>query len=380
MSRSLRLTLLIVVLATLFGGAGPRPAAAQPPPATQADYERVPGAAWVRATPETVGYSTPRLEALRAWLKTLDTKAMLVVVHGQVIFEYGDVMHASKIASVRKSILSILYGPYIARGVIDLDRKVGELGLQEAEPFLPIEAQATLQHLITARSGIYLKSGNDDLDLLAPKRGSAYPGTRMQYNNWDFNAAGTAFERLTGKTIYQALEEDLARPLGMQDFDRAKQGKVPSPGSVHPEYVMRLSTRDLARVGQLMLRNGRWNPTQLVPADWVRYSTSLITPFARVHPDQLSVGGQTDRWGYGAMWWVWEEPLFPGGGSAGPLQGAYTAMGANGQFVTVLPAEDMVIAHTVDFELNGRADVSSVAYDAILAMAINARCQSRDRC
>ena len=89
--------------------------------------------------------------------------------------------------------------------------------------------------------------------------------------------------------------------------------------------MMRLSTRDLARVGQLMLRNGRWNGTQFVPVEWVRYSTSLITPFARIQPDQLSVGGQPDRWGYGAMWWVWEEPMFPGGGSMGPLQGAYTA-------------------------------------------------------
>jgi CubicO group peptidase (beta-lactamase class C family) len=129
-----------------------------------------------------------------------------------------------------------------------------------------------------------------------------------------------------------------------------------------------------------MLRNGRWNDQQLVPDSWMHYSTSLITPFARVHPDQLSVGGQASRWGYGAMWWVWEEPMFPGGGSVGPLQGAYTAMGANGQYLTILPAEDMVIAHTVDFEIDGRADVPSVAYDALLAMAINARCRSVDRC
>jgi CubicO group peptidase (beta-lactamase class C family) len=356
------------------GGAGARPQA------TEADYVRVPGATWSHITPERVGYSSPRLEALRAWLKTLDTKAMLIAVHGQVIFEYGDIAHASKIASVRKSILSMLYGPYVARGVIDLQKTVTDLGLQEADPFLPIEARATVEHLITARSGIYVKSGNDSLDLLAPKRGTAYPGTRMQYNNWDFNAAGTAFEKLTGKTIYQALEADLVRPLSMEDYDVRKQGKVPSPGSVHPEYVMRLSTRDLARVGLLMLRHGAWGERKVLPADWVRYSTSVITPFARVHPDQLAVGGQPDRWGYGAMWWVWEEPLFPGGASMGPLQGAFTAMGANGQYVTVLPAEDMVVAHTVDFEVNGQADVPTVAYDAILAMAINARCQSRDRC
>ena len=60
-----------------------RPPAARPPPATRADLERVPGTSWARATPESVGYSTPRLEALRAWLKTLDTKAMFVAVHGR---------------------------------------------------------------------------------------------------------------------------------------------------------------------------------------------------------------------------------------------------------------------------------------------------------
>jgi hypothetical protein len=53
------------------------------------DDSRVPGVAWTTVKPETIGYSSPRLESLRSWLKTLDTKAMLVAVHGQVIFEYG---------------------------------------------------------------------------------------------------------------------------------------------------------------------------------------------------------------------------------------------------------------------------------------------------
>jgi CubicO group peptidase (beta-lactamase class C family) len=367
---TVRRRVLAVLVASCVAGALPPPAAAQ----------QLPGASWTKVAPETAGYSSPRLDALRAWLKTLDTKAMVIVVGGRVIFEYGDVAHASKIASVRKSILAMLYGPYMARGVIDPRKTVVDLGLQEAEPFLDIEAHAQLEHLLTARSGIYLRSGNDNLDAQTPKRGAAFPGMRMQYNNWDFNAVGTAFEKLTGKSIYQALAEDLASPLGMQDYDPTKQGKVPSQGSVHPEYVMRLSARDLARVGLLMLRQGRWGEKQILPAEWVRYTTSLITPWAQVHPEGLSVGGRPDRWGYGVMWWVWDQPAFPGGISIGPLQGAYSAMGANGQFITVLPAEDMVIAHTVDFEANGRADVSAMAYDAILAMAISARCASRDRC
>jgi hypothetical protein len=136
------------------------------------DDTRVPGPTWTTVKPESVRYSSARLESLRAWLKTLETKAMLVAVHGKVIFEYGDVSHASKIASVRKSVLSMLYGQYVMSGQVDLRKTVSDLGLQEAEPFLPIETHATLEHLLTARSGIYLRSGNDDLDAVAPKRGS----------------------------------------------------------------------------------------------------------------------------------------------------------------------------------------------------------------
>jgi CubicO group peptidase (beta-lactamase class C family) len=262
-----------------------------------------PSGDWETSDPESAGYSQARLEALRAWLEAQPTTAMMVVAGGKVIFSYGDLGLTSKIASVRKSVLAMLYGRYVVDGTINLTRPVKDLGLQEAEPFLPIEEFATLEHLITARSGIYLPSGNADLDLLAPKRGSQFPGTFHDYNNWDFNAAGTAFEKLTGRDIFDALEVDLARPIGMQDYVRADQRKVSSPGSVHPEYAMYLSTRDMARLGLLMLRGGTWTDTVVVPAEWCRHITSLITPWTDVHPAQLRVDGLPDRWGYGVMWW-----------------------------------------------------------------------------
>src|ERR1700722_10914033 len=150
--------------------------AVQDPTRSTDDSTRVPGVEWERAKPESMGYSTARLEALRAWLKTQQTAAMMIVVHGKVIFEYGDLSHISKVASVRKSVLSMLYGNYVFDGKIDLGKTVKELGLDDKTPFLPIEEHATLEHLITARSGIYLPSGNDELDALTPKRGSEDPG------------------------------------------------------------------------------------------------------------------------------------------------------------------------------------------------------------
>ena len=90
---------------------------------------------------------------------------------------------------------------------------------------MAVEEGATLRNLLMARSGVYLPSGNEELTVLSPRRGSYSPGTYFQYQNWDFNAAGAAFEKLTGRDIFDALETDLARPIGMQDFERARQRK-----------------------------------------------------------------------------------------------------------------------------------------------------------
>jgi CubicO group peptidase (beta-lactamase class C family) len=255
----------------------------------------VPGAEWQQASPESVGYSSAMLEALLGWVKTQDTTSMMVVVQGRVIFSYGDVSHTSKVASVRKSVLGMLYGKYVFDNTIDIDKTVKQLGLDDKQPFLPMEEKATLVQLLAARSGIYLPQREHPESLSAwdqgrymPPRGSAYPGSQFVYNNWDFNAAGTAFEKLTHKGIYEALQTDLAVPIGMQDYAVAKQKKNDSPDSVHPEYAMYLSTRDMARLGLLMLDSGVWNGKTIVPGDWVRYRRlsrrlfTISTPWAFV--------------------------------------------------------------------------------------------------
>jgi hypothetical protein len=78
------------------------------------------------------------------------------------------------------------------------------------------------------------------------------------------------------------------------------------------------------------------------------------------------------------LWWVWDTPNIPGT-ATGPYQGAFTAMGAHGQYITVLPLLELVVAHQVAFdeedERQGRpiAEVAPDDYDAILQMIIVAR-------
>ncbi|MGA2536146.1 MAG: serine hydrolase [Terracidiphilus sp.] len=339
-----------------------------------------PGKDWQLVSPESEGYSSKKLDALRAWLAAGPTTAMVIIVHGHMIFSYGDTAKVSKIASVRKSILSILYGKYVADNTIDLNKTVEQLGLAEPDrPFLPSEKSATLEQLLAGRSGIYLLPDDvpptrDFIVASQPHRGSELPGMYFHYNDWDFGAAGTAFEKLTGKNIYDALETDLAKPTEMQDFDRSLQKKIPHEGQIHPEYAMYLSTRDMARIGLLMLRNGNWAGKQLVPIDWVGRSASNTTPFIEMNPPYLRSLGAPERWGFGLMWWAWDGGPFTGGVYITPFQGAYEARGTAGQYITVLPAKDMVLVHKVYIDVYPQPAITQEEWDTITNMAISAAC------
>jgi CubicO group peptidase (beta-lactamase class C family) len=306
------------------------------------------------------------------FIHTLDTTGLMVVKDGKIVYEYGNIIEPVYLASARKSVLSMLYGPYVANGTIRLDATLKELGMSDVGGLLPIEERATVLDLITARSGIYHPASNDgDLLEFAPPRGSQEPGSYWLYSNWDFNAAGAVFERMTGKDIYNALRDNLAIPIGMQDFNREIQKKDEKPErSQYPSYPMWLSARDMARLGYLMLREGQWQDRRLIPAEWVRRSTSVVTPIAEMHPEPMRSG----PFGFGYMWWVWD-----GSFASGSYHGAYTASGAHGQWISVLPVLDMVVVHVASWSSTGpRHSVDRPDYYRLLDLLTGKQPASED--
>ncbi|HEX2092561.1 MAG TPA: serine hydrolase, partial [Longimicrobiaceae bacterium] len=298
-----RAALVLTLLAAGCAPVAPAGPTLAPSPARSAYV--YPGAEWERvAHPESIGWSRPGLDSVRARLSQLPTTGFLAVVGGRVLLEHGDVRALSYLASVRKSVLSMLFGRYVTGGTVDLEETLAELGIDDVGGLSEQEKQATVRHLLSARSGVYHPASNPGDNLAdAPPRGSQRPGTYFLYSNWDFNALGTIFERKTGRNLYDALESDLARPLGMQDFDRWLQEKSgDTTRSVHRAYHMILSTRDMARLGYLMLREGSWAGTQVVPRAWVRESTRAVTPVHEMNPAALRRG----PFGYGYLWWVWD--------------------------------------------------------------------------
>ena len=298
------------------------------------------GENWAKAKPSKYGYDEKKLEDLRSYIiDSMNTTGLMVIVGGESIFEFGAIDRISYIASCRKSVLAMLYGKYVENGTINLDTTLGELGITDHGGLLPIEQTATVRHLIQARSGIYHPASNGgsalDNPKVVPARGSKVPGTYHLYNNWDFNAAGTAFEKMTGKNIYKALEEDLANPLGFQDWDITKQRKGGNKKkSIHRAYHIYISTRDMARLGYLMLREGNWDGTQVISKSWHKDMITDWTPREKMNPKPGKVA-------YGYMWWL-HKIVRP------EMTGAYSAMGAMGQRIIVIPELDMVIAHKTD--------------------------------
>ncbi|MEO0557095.1 MAG: serine hydrolase [Bacteroidota bacterium] len=303
------------------------------------DSLAVPGETWATwDSPEAAGFDAEGLEAVRAALDSLPSIGMMVVRGGRVAFEHGSLDTLSYVASVRKSILAMLYGPYVEDGTINLYQTLADLDMNDVQGLTEAEQQATIEHLITARSGVYHPASNPGDNLSdAPARGSQAPGSYFLYSNWDFNAAGTAFELTTDLNIYNALQADLVEPLDFQDWNRFIHGKSgDSSRSRYPAYHMTFSTRDMARLGLLMLREGRWGDEQVIPKDWARRIVSLTTPIEEMNPAYLR-----DEWfGYGAMWWVYD-----GDAATGAFEGGYSARGAYGQYITVLPKLDLVVAH-----------------------------------
>jgi CubicO group peptidase (beta-lactamase class C family) len=341
---------------------GPEPAALGEAVYPDADWDSVP-------SPELAGFRRGGLDSLRAYLASLPTTAFIAVVGGRVLLAYGDPDSLSYLASARKSVLSMLYGRYVEDGRIRLDRSLADLGLDDREGLSPAEKQATVADLLGARSGVYHPASNPGDNLAeAPPRGSQPPGTYYLYSNWDFNALGTIFEQETGRGIYDVLETDLARPIGMQDFRREIHRRTgDTTRSRHLAYHMVLSTRDMARLGYLMLRNGRWRQQQVVPAGWVTRSTRVVTPAREMNPPALRTGGL----GYGYLWWILERP------PSDPLAGSYSARGAYGQFILVVPRLDLVVAHKRAVTEGDERSVSWPEFMGAVDRLVAARCGSR---
>jgi CubicO group peptidase (beta-lactamase class C family) len=326
---------------------------------------RYPGEHWeLVGRAEDYGYSSAKLKEAEEYAGTIDTAAVMIIVDGALIYQWGDVSKKYITHSTRKSFLSALYGKYVHNGTIDLNKTMRDLGIDDEPELTGQEKMATIRDCLKARSGVYHTAEAESAGMhnLKPDRGTFRAGEFWLYNNWDFNVLGTIFQQLTGKNIFQALKEDIGDPIGMEDFTPEDGRSFRTNRSLHEAYMFIISARDMARFGLLFLRNGRWNGTQVIPEDWIKESTAYFSDATIYRSD-----------GYGYMWWAVKHhnkyPHFP---NVDLEEGTYSARGAGGHYLVIIPDRDLVVVHRVDTFQRGQ-NVAPGEFGTLLKKILDAR-------
>lgn len=320
--------------------------------------ETWPGADWSRAEAP----SSAALEAFSAYAfpprddvsrQGIRTDALLVIRDGQIIYErYAGPTKASTphlTWSVSKSLLAATLGVAYGEGRF----KLSEAAATYYPPFAA-HPEVKLGHLFNWASGLnwqedyeyaplnssvvamlYTRGRADMPAFVASHQGEATPGSRFRYSSGDSNVLSAALKGMVGAKAYADYPwTALFEPLGIT----SAVWETDASGTFVGSSYAYMTARDLARVGLLMQRDGRWGERQLLPKAWVEFNRTAFAAYQPL-PGEAVPGGH---------WWLNQAVA----GAAKPWADApadsFAALGHWGQALYVLPSAGLVIVRYAD--------------------------------
>jgi len=282
--------------------------------------------------------------------------ALLVVKDGVIVHERYAAPTTAQTPhlawSVSKSLFASVLGVAYGEGRFKLDDAV-------AKHYPPFAAhpEVKIGHLLNWASGLdwqedyeyaplkssvvamlYTRGRADMAAFTASHGAAAAPGTHFSYSSGDSNVLGASLKAMVGEPAHShypwtALFEPLG--IGSAVWERDASGTF-----VASSYAY-LTARDLARVGLLMQRDGRWGERQLLPASWVAFNR---TPFANYRPDPQ----QPDDAVPGGQWWLNAQVADARRPWPDVPASAFAALGHWGQGLYVLPEQKLVVVRYAD--------------------------------
>lgn len=298
---------------------------------------------WSKAKPEVVGMNSSILkEAEQIYPRIFPSAYSLIVIrHGKIVSEsyfHGQTAETSNhIYSITKTFSATLLGIAAKQGWIQgVHQRVGDL-LPEY-PIHPNLAALTLEDILTHRSGVKSNRTVSDISLFLKDEPQSVPGKVFEYSNYAPNLITALLDRLAKKgvageaTDVPALAKKyLFGPLGINvsEWNKGPKG-VPDGGN-----GLYMRSRDLARLGYLMLRDGYWEDKQLLPNGWIKEATQLRAEFDREK-------------GYGYLNWVRNRSDVLKIGAVDKNVKGYFAYGHRGQFIGVYPELDLLVITMAD--------------------------------
>ncbi|KFE50563.1 serine hydrolase domain-containing protein [Pseudomonas syringae] len=270
--------------------------------------------------------------------------AMLVLKNGKIVFETYQRGNTEKTRwmsmSMAKSITSTLAAAAIKDGLIKgLDAQVVD--------YVP-ELKGSAYEGVTVRNVLMMSSGvkwnetytdpasdrrallkaqisqkpHSAMALMASLPRAAEPGTVNNYSTGETQVLGEIVRGAVKMPLADYLSQKIWQPFGMESDAR---WWLDSPDGVEiGGSGISATLRDYGRFGLFFMNDGKINGESILPEGWVREATL---------PTTLKGGKSLD---YGYMWWTaWTEPSVK--------DGAYSAVGIQGQNIYVNPANNVVI-------------------------------------
>jgi CubicO group peptidase (beta-lactamase class C family) len=295
-------------------------------------FPPITGSVWDTLSPASLGWCPNRIDSLYHLLDTNNTRAFILLKQGKIVLEKYFNGHTASAnwywASAGKTLTALMTG--IAQqenylSITDTTSKYLGQGWTSCTPAQ--EQRITIRHQLTMTSGLDDGVADPYCTVDTCLHYLADAGTRWAYHNAPYTLLDSVIENATGKTLNVYTTQKLKNLTGM-DGVFLKQG-------FNNLFVS--TARSMARFGLLMLNKGNWNGSQILQ-DTAYFNAMVNT-------------SQNLNLSYGYLWWLngkssymIPQTQFVFNGSMNPHapNDMIAAMGKNGQFINVVPSQDMV--------------------------------------
>jgi CubicO group peptidase (beta-lactamase class C family) len=240
---------------------------------------------------------------------TVGLHSLLVVRNGFLIREqyFGDATadRLQDVRSVTKSVMSLLVGIAIAQGVLPgTSERLDALIHPPVAVIDGPKAGITVDNLLTMTSGFSWDESTpggynewvlapDQIDFLLARPLSDLPGARFNYNSAAVHLLSVGLSQAAARSTQSFADENLFAPLGISD----RAWEVDNRGYNNGAAGLSLRPRDLAKIGQLVLQDGKSAARSVVPAAW-------INEMVATHQQPGWQYGPVTRMAYGYLWWL----------------------------------------------------------------------------
>jgi CubicO group peptidase (beta-lactamase class C family) len=268
--------------------------------------------------------------------------------HGEVVNWDRKMIH--KVMSVTKSITSVCIGIAVDKGYIEsVDQSIFDYLPEYQHLNKDGKNKISIEHLLTMTSGLewnewrlpYSHPENDVIRMYLAEDAVSFvlnkpllnePGTSFLYAGGCNILLGEILKNATKMNIDEFSGKYLFGPLGISPYywDQYNNGTVDAAGSI------RITPRDMVKIGVTFLNNGIWKNHQVISKEWVEKS-------ATSYAQNKWTNNWGDYWGmkgYAYSWWTHQFV------KAGKRINMYYAAGWGGQYIMVIPDLNTVVVFT----------------------------------